>query len=71
MELTVGVMVQVLKELLGAAGSRAPFCFTHRKPRDARFHRTYLGRNVDFNADFNGIVCSAADLQRELPAPSR
>ena len=68
MELTVGVMVQVLKELLGAGWQPRSICFTHRKPRDARFHRAYLGRNVDFNADFNGIVCSAADLQRELPA---
>ncbi|WP_442287852.1 AraC family transcriptional regulator [Variovorax sp. M-6] len=68
MELTVGVMVQVLKELLGTAWQPRSICFTHRKPRDASFYRAYLGRNVDFNADFNGIVCSAVDLQRELPA---
>lgn len=68
MELTVGVMVQILKELLGPAWQPRAVCFTHRKPRDASFYRAYLGRHVDFDADFNGIVCSAADLQRELPA---
>ena len=68
MELTVGVMMQILKELLGASWQPRVVCFTHRKPRDASFHRSYLGRQIDFNADFNGIVCSTADLQRELPS---
>jgi AraC-like DNA-binding protein len=66
-ELTVGVVVQTLKELLGADWQPRAVCFTHRKPRDATFHRRCLGRRVDFNADFNGVVCSAADLERELP----
>lgn len=71
MELTVGVMVQILRELLGASWQPRTVCFTHRKPQNASFHRSYLGRQIDFNADFNGIVCSAADLQRELPATER
>lgn len=67
-ELTVGVMVQMLKEMLGASWQPRAICFTHRKPRDTSFYRAHLGRNPDFNADFNGIVCNAADLERELPA---
>jgi AraC-like DNA-binding protein len=66
-ELVVGVMHQILKDLLGPDWQPRAVCFTHRPPRDASFHRRLLGRKVDFNADFNGIVCSAADLERELP----
>jgi len=66
-ELTVGVMVQILRELLGPDWQPSAVCFSHRAPRDTSFHRRFLGRRVDFNADFNGVVCSAADLQREMP----
>ncbi len=68
MELTVCVRVQLLKELLGPDWQPRAVCFTHRKPRDTSLHRRYLSQQLEFNSEFNGIVCNAADLQRELPA---
>ncbi|MCJ0762375.1 AraC family transcriptional regulator [Variovorax terrae] len=66
MELTVGVMFQVLRDLLGPGWQPRLVCFTHRQPRDARFHRSFLGTNLEFNSAFNGIVCAASDMAREL-----
>lgn len=67
-ELTVGVMFQFLRELLGSQWQPRVICFTHRPPHDRRFHQTFLGKNLDFNAGFNGIVCRTKDLERDLPA---
>lgn len=65
-ELTVGVMFQVLRDLLGPGWQPRLVCFTHRQPRDARFHRSFLGKSIEFNSTFNGIVCAASDMAREL-----
>jgi AraC-like DNA-binding protein len=66
MELTVGVMFQVLRDLLGPGWEPRLVCFTHRPPRDLRFHRSFLGKRLEFNSAFNGIVCAASDIAREL-----
>lgn len=66
MELTVGVMFQVLRDLLGPEWQPRLVCFTHRAPRDLRFHHSFLGKRLDFNCSFNGIVCAARDMAREL-----
>ncbi|MES2361913.1 MAG: AraC family transcriptional regulator ligand-binding domain-containing protein [Pseudomonadota bacterium] len=65
-ELTVGVMFQVLRDLLGPGWQPRLVCFTHRPPHDLRFHRSFLGKNLEFNSAFNGIVCAASDMAREL-----
>lgn len=67
MEMTVGMMFQTLRELLGAQWRPRSVCFTHRAPRDMRAHRDMFGTRVEFDAQFNGIVCDARDLKRELP----
>lgn len=66
MELTIGVMFQVLRDLLGSGWEPRLVCFTHRPPHDLRFHRSFLGKNLEFNSAFNGIVCAASDMAREL-----
>ena len=65
-ELTVGVMFQVLRDLLGPTWEPRLVCFTHRPPQDLHFHRSFLGRSLEFNSAFNGIVCAAGDMAREL-----
>jgi len=65
-ELTVGVMFQVLRDLLGPEWAPRLVCFTHRPPRDLRFHRSFLGKHLEFNSAFNGIVCAAGDMSLEL-----
>lgn len=66
MELAIGVIYQILRDLLGASWRPRRVCFTHRPPTDVRFHRAFFGTTVEFNADFNGVVCASRDLEREL-----
>lgn len=66
MELAIGVIYQILRDLLGASWRPRRVCFAHRPPKDMRFHRAFLGAVVEFNAGFNGVVCASLDLERKL-----
>jgi AraC-like DNA-binding protein len=63
MELAVGVMYRILRELLGSQWKPLQVCFVHRPPKEVSGHHAFLGPRVLFNQEFNGIVCAAADLQ--------
>lgn len=65
-ELAIGVMFRILRELLGAAWQPQRVCFIHRPPQDPGRHRAYFSAPVHFNAAFNGIVCAATDLGKPL-----
>ncbi len=66
-EMAIGVMVRTLRDLIGSQWRPQSVCFTHRAPHDKRTHHALFGPNVEFNAAFNGIVCDARDLNRQLP----
>ena len=67
MELAVGVMYRILMELLGPQWRARKVCFTHRQPKQLASHRAVFMTTLEFNSDFNGIVCAAKDLQKALP----
>jgi AraC-like DNA-binding protein len=64
-ELVIGVAFQMLRALLGRDWRPHRVCFAHDAPADRSVHERVFGRNVEFGHDFNGIVCSRADL--DLP----
>jgi AraC-like DNA-binding protein len=66
-ELAVGVMFRVLRDVLGPGWRPRGVGFEHRAPRGATIHRELFGLNVDFDASFNGIVCDERDLRAQLP----
>lgn len=66
-ELALGVMFRILRDLLGGQWRPRRVCFAHRPPRGATTHHLLFGPRVDFNAGFNGIVCDARDLKAQLP----
>lgn len=66
-ELALSMMSGILVELQDPGWKPQSVHFRHRTPADPQLHRRAFRCPVHFNADFNGIVCSAADLQRELP----
>jgi AraC-like DNA-binding protein len=70
-ELALGTMFRLLVELIGPQWRPLEVRFTHRPPADVSAHRAFFGRSVKFNQEFNGLVCSAADLAkpRELGDP--
>lgn len=66
-ELTVGVFYRILRQLVGPHW-RPLVCFAHDAPRRRDVHRRLFAGRVEFDHDFNGIVCSPRDLDRSIPA---
>ena len=63
-ELAVGVLFRMLRDLIGPHWRPQDVCFTHRPPLDVSAHRSFFGRRVKFNQEFNGLVCLAVDLSK-------
>src|SRR5262252_2553821 len=61
-ELAIGVAFRLLRTLFGPNWRPRRVCFAHEAPRDRSIHERVFGRNVEFGHDFNGIVCTRADL---------
>lgn len=66
-ELAIGVVFRMCALLLGPRWQPIGVCFTHAAPPDLRVHRRLFGCPLEFNADCNGIVCRAADLEAPNP----
>lgn len=67
MEMALAMMGGILTELIDPGWKAQSVHFRHRAPPDLQFHRRTFKCPVLFNAEFNGIVCAAADLERQLP----
>lgn len=67
-ELAIGVMLRLMRQFLGADWRPRRTCFEHPAPRDLGTHRRVLGSAIEFDAEFNGIVCLASDLDARNPA---
>jgi AraC-like DNA-binding protein len=67
-ELAIGAMFRMFNALLGPRWRPESIRFTHSRPADLSVHGRMFGPDVQFDSDFNGIVCSGADLDRPNPA---
>jgi AraC-like DNA-binding protein len=67
-EMAVGVLYRAIQELLGKTWRARSIGFRHRQPYGATRHKALFGGGVEFNASFNGIVCSARDLDAPISA---
>ncbi len=65
-EMVVGVLMRMIKVLLGAEWRARRICFSHPEPGDLSVHRRVLGQTPEFNCEFNGIVCSSQDLDTPI-----
>ncbi len=65
-EMTLAVMAGILSDLLGPSWKAQSVHFSHRAPADLQYHRRTFKCPLHFNAEFNGIACAPADLQRPL-----
>lgn len=66
-ELALGVLCRMCSALLGSQWRARSVKFTHEAPQDPSVHRRVFGCTPEFGCEFNGIVCSAADLDRPNP----
>lgn len=71
-ELAIGVMYRLCSALLGAHWKPISVSLTHSAPDDLQVHRRVLGQKLEFNGEFNGIVCHAAafDVPNPLADPA-
>ena len=67
-ELAVGVLLRLMRQVTGPDWQPRRVCFMHAAPRDTRTHLRVFGPCVEFNHDFNGIVCSRDELDRVNPS---
>lgn len=67
-ELALGVMLRLMRQFLGAAWQPRRVHLAHPAPHDLRVHHRVLCERIEFDSDFNGIVCALADL--DAPNPS-
>ena len=67
-ELALGVMLRLMRQFLGAGWQPRRVCFAHPAPRDVSVHQRLFGRCVEFDADFNCIVCAKTDLDARNPS---
>lgn len=63
-ELALGVMVRVIRQLIGRDWQPRRVCFEHAAPRDMGVHHQLLGPHVQFDFEFNCIVCTRSDLDQ-------
>lgn len=61
-ERTAGVVVQLMRQFLGADWTPRRVCFKYPPPADLRTHHKLLGWAVEFDHDFNAIVLTSQDL---------
>lgn len=61
-QLAVGVMHRILRELLGASWQPVRVCLRQPAPRAPERFESFFGARVDFEAGYNGIVCRSIDL---------
>jgi AraC-like DNA-binding protein len=66
-ELAVTMVFLILRGLLGNDWKPRAICFTHNAPRDLETHRRVFGPIVEFDSNFDGIICAAFDLEASLP----
>ncbi|CAD6537909.1 AraC family transcriptional regulator ligand-binding domain-containing protein [Paraburkholderia sabiae] len=67
-ELVLGVLYRVLHMVLDAVWKPRAVCFTHHAPAGTTIHARIFGAAVEFNQDFDGIVCLASELDAAIPA---
>jgi len=66
-EMAIGSFHQCFRLPAGPALRMRSVHFAHAPPADPGFHHRFFGTTVQFNSEFNGFICSQADLDRPNP----
>lgn len=66
-EMTTAVLHGVLRSVLGPRWRARSVCFRHSPPRDLNTHRRMFGGPVQFNCEFDGVVCGTGELDTPIP----
>ena len=67
-ELAMAVTHRLLSLFMGLTWRPRLVCFAHGAPARREVHHRVFGDQVEFNHEFNGLVCSRADLNQPNPS---
>ncbi|MEM5430252.1 AraC family transcriptional regulator [Cupriavidus oxalaticus] len=67
-ELALGVIVRLIRQLLRPDWEPRRVCFEHPAPRDLGTHQRFFGASIEFDHEFNCIICTKADLDARNPS---
>lgn len=67
-ELALGVLYRLCCSVIGARWRPLSVHFSHCEPESLDTHRRVFNSECVFNSEFNGMLCSPADLDRVNPA---
>jgi AraC-like DNA-binding protein len=65
-ELSLGVMMRVMRDLLGETWRPQEACFPHAAPSNLELYRRVFGRTPHFDQEFLGLVIDRADLEVKI-----
>lgn len=63
-ELALGALMLIFRAILGQTWSAKTIHFTHSAPADLQVYRRVFNCPVQFDSQFNGLVCLTSDLDR-------
>jgi AraC-like DNA-binding protein len=66
-ELAMAVTYRMLRLFMGGSWQPRLIGFAHSAPRDLSTHRRIFGDRVQFNQEFNGLLCRREDLNQPNP----
>lgn len=66
-ELALGIMHRFCAALLPNKWRPLSIHFTHNAPKDLSTHKRVFGCSLEFGSEFNGIVCTTAELDTANP----
>jgi AraC-like DNA-binding protein len=66
-ELAIGVMARIIGSILGPRWRPVSVHLTHARPKTLSLHRKVFGEHLEFESEFNGLVCLKSDLERPNP----
>lgn len=67
-EIALSQFLRLLRRYLGPNWRPLSICLVYAPPKSTDTHYRVLGRNLEFNCDFNGLVFNRADLDQPNPA---
>ena len=67
-DLGIGFLHRSLQQLLRESWRPRAICFTHTRPVGRDTYRRFFKTTIEYNQEFNGIVCAAHDLEVAVPA---
>jgi AraC-like DNA-binding protein len=67
-DLGIGFLHRSLQQLLRESWRPRTICFTHARPTGRDTYRRFFRTSIEYDQEFNGIVCATRDLEVAVPA---